>query len=680
MPAPSITRFNGQIKTPWRGGYTSLAQLTENSRECEAEMDGCVYQLIWKDDNLMSFQFIRPFTMTLVTAWELYNPDGTLYRDLTPEVDKLTYFATNLASGAAVQYVSYLGTPLDELLDPGTYYMRITTGGVTYYWEPIKIVCKTFGQNLFPDDAFADGLATIDNPASAVDFIWSIGSGWAQFLNDTKNTAGAPTDPALEFEGSAVANFGDGLIYRYISGSWVSGAPPASNGWYDYSTGDWYQTNGSAWSGMAFDPLTLGVGGACWRGTADVPITLEVGSLGCVESVMRFTFAVSGMTTGSLIVTISDTAETITITENGEFSFTSYIGNGYLLELTPSGGFDGCVTSAAAACASDISDCFIRLDWSNCGNIGNTYLAGGFTNSMYFDQRVFPVRPEVKTTVRTQQRADGSLAPTSRTRETRWQMGPFMAPWYVADALADANMYDHVEIRPIGGGADVLSNVEVTVENEEDFAECWKTVTITFENERAAVACCDDFAPPCKEPCTDAGGFTDFHTPVEGTPYLLAGSSEFAIYNGAGFDTPILCTSGLANIMTEEDLAVLDRTVYFDLNTGVWTDIAIIGTVTPTPDGDGGCTLNVLAVIPSGYSAVLQYMDTPDGAWITDENYNLTAAEWGSNTVQRVTPADQDPVNAMRLMVYIDGIGSDGRPQSGRCIIGYSTAFSYECA
>lgn len=675
MPAPSITRWNGQIKTPWRGGYTSLAQLTENSRECEAEMDGCVYQLIWKDDNLMSFQFIRPFTMTLVTAWELYNPDGTLYRDLTPEVDKLTYFATNLASGAAVQYVSYLGTPLDELLDPGTYYMRITTGGVTYYWEPIKIVCKTFGVNVFPEDSFDLGLSsTLNNP----DALWNVYD-WSLALDGTKNTAGAPTDPALEFEGSAVANFGDGLIYRYLSGVWVSGAPPASIGWFDRSTGQWYQTNGTAWSGMVNAPVTVTDNGACWRGTANVPLYVNIGSMGCSEVVARVTIVVSGMTTGSVEIEVPDTGELVGITEDGTYSFTSYVANGYLLSVAPSSGFDGCITEVELQCSADISDCFIRLDWSNCGNIGNTYLAGGFTNSMYFDQRVFPVRPEVKTTVRTQQRADGSLAPTSRTRETRWQMGPFLAPWYVADALADANMYDHVEMRPVGGGADVLSNVEVTVENEEDFSECWKTVTITFENERAAVACCDDFAPPCKETCIDAGGFTDFHDPVESTAYLLAGSSEYAFYNGAGFNTPALCSSGLANIMTEDDLSVLERTVYFDLNTGVWTDIAIIGTVTPAPDGDGGCTLNVLAVIPNGYAAVLQYMNT-DGDWITDETYALTAAEWLSNTVQRVTPADQDPVNAMRLMVYVDGIGSDGRPQSGRCIIGYSPEFSYECA
>lgn len=129
MPNPSIPLFNGQIKTPWRGGYTSVDQLAENSRECGAQMDGCAFNLIWKTQSLMSFQFVRPFTMSLVSTWELYNADGTIYRDLTPEISKLGYFATNLVSGAAVQYVYYLGTPLNEVLDPGVYYMRIVSAG-----------------------------------------------------------------------------------------------------------------------------------------------------------------------------------------------------------------------------------------------------------------------------------------------------------------------------------------------------------------------------------------------------------------------------------------------------------------------------------------------------------------------------------------------------------------------
>ena len=115
MPAPSIPAFNGQVKTPWRGGYTAVNQLTENSRECGG---ACPFQLMWKNDTLMPFQFIRPFSMELATSWKLYDgpdDDATELVDLTSQIDLLRYDATNLNTGAAVQYVTYLGAPLEDL-------------------------------------------------------------------------------------------------------------------------------------------------------------------------------------------------------------------------------------------------------------------------------------------------------------------------------------------------------------------------------------------------------------------------------------------------------------------------------------------------------------------------------------------------------------------------------------
>ena len=130
--------------------------------------------------------------------------------------------------------------------------------------------------------------------------------------------------------------------------------------------------------------------------------------------------------------------------------------------------------------------------------------------------------------------------------------------------------------------------------------------------------------------------------------------------------------------MTEEDFAVLDYTAYFDLNTGVWASVAIIGDITVTPDGDG-CTVNIEAILPTGYAGVLQYLSVDD-EWITDETYNLTAPEWGSNLVERVTPADENASKTLRIMVYVDGIASDGTASTERCIIGYSEEFVYACA
>ena len=668
MPAPSITRWNGQIKTPWRGGYTSLDQLAENSSECADAMDGCVFSLIWKNDNLMPFQFIRGFSMSPVTSWILYNPDGSVYRDLTAEIGKLRYDATNLAgSGASVQYVTYTGELLEAVLDPGLYYMQIVSGGVTYYWEPIRIVCKAYSANVFPVESFDEGIWADNNP----DADWFI-SRYPNVAVAVINTGGQPTDPEWESQGNYVINTGTNSVYQYLSGSWVNDPTPATGAWYDRATGNFYRFFSGAWVGLV-DPVTVADGKACWAGSFDVPIDFSLSSLPCPEEALRFEIIVTGWTTGTLTAETDDD-ESEVIAGNGTFSFTAYVANGYVLGLLPDAGFDGCVT-VRAYCPLDMSDCFYRIDWSNCGNIGNTMLQNGFTNSMYFEQWEYPVRPEVKTTVRTQQRADGSLVTTARSRETRWQIGPLMVPWYVADALADMAMYDHIELRPVGGGADIITNVEVSVENEEDFAECLKTVTITFENERAAVACCDDFAPPCKEACTNAEGFTDDPDPVEDSIYLVSGASAWAVALSDGFSPQTACDSGIADI-TDHDVFV--KTVYFDLNFGAWSDLALIAGVDVTIEEDETCLINIMAIIPEGYSAVLQYKN-PDGDWVTDESYNLTEPGWLDNDYLRETPSDQDPSNTLRLMVYVDGIGLDGRPQSGRCIVGYSVEFTYAC-
>lgn len=667
MPAPSIPRFNGQIKTPWRGGYTSVDQLAENSRSCRAQMDGCLFRLIWKNESLMPFQFIRPFSMSPVTSWILYNPDGSVYRDLTPEIDKLRYFATNLASGGAVQYVSYGGALLDAVLDAGTYYMRIVSGGITYYWEPLLIVCDSYGENVFPDDSFDDGLESEANPSAG----WSV-YGYANTAQAVISVAGNPTNPAWENEGVYVINTGDNSVYQYLSGSWVQDPTPATGAWYDYATGNFYRFFSGAWVGLV-DPVVIDTDSACWAGTFDVPIGYNLSSLPCQETRLRYEITVSGLTTGEILADVD--GQTLNITANGTFTFTAFTANGSILQLVPSGGFDGCVSLIQAFCLTDISDCFYRLAWDNCGNIGNTYLAGGFTNAMYLERAIYPVRPRPETTVRSQQRADGSVVPVSRRRETTWEIQVGLVPWYVADALADMAMYDNIVMEQAGGGADVLKAVEVDVEWLEDFGDCLADVTITFQIDAASVACCDDFSPPCKTACVSAEGYTDDPDPVTDSIYLVSGASAYATATGGGFSQQTPCTSGVASI-TFHDVFV--RTVYFDLNIGEWLDLAGIDLVTVTVVGVGECTLNIRASIPAGYSAVLQYLN-PDGDWITDESYNLTAAQWADNDIQRVTPDDQDPANGLRLMVYVDGVGTDGRPISGRCTVGYSAEFTYVC-
>lgn len=581
--------------------------------------------------------------------------------DLTSQISLLKYYQTTDSNGFRKDYVYYLGSPLDELLPAGTYYMRIVSGGVTYIWEPITVVCETFSDNALPQPPFGEGLHTVDTDTTQ--FVWKMGGDYPRFLSGRKNTAGAPTDPALEYNGSKVMNLGDNLLYTWNGSAWVSSTPADSLGWYDFSSGNWYNYGGGGWQGVVNDPLELTSSGACWNGDVDAPITLDLSYLECTETTVRIAIVVQGMTSGQLTVSVSDSDESIVITEDGEYGFTTYIANGYLLELTPSGLFDGCVSGLAIYCSAGISDCFYRLDWSSCGSLGNTFSGDGFTHALYLDQAVYPIRPAPEMIIESKTRADGSRMETRRRRETTWTLDLGMMPWFLADALADIPLYDTVVLNPVGGGQDRLSLVRVSVENEEDFAECFKRVLITFQNESATSACCDEFDPPCRTSCVEAYGLTSHPTPENGNPYLVLSQSAYSMYVDDTFGVPNACDSGLADIT--DGVSVL-YSMLFDINEGAWFNVALSVDVAVYPDG-GGCSINILALVVPFYRGILQYKNE-DGDWVDDDQYDLTSAEWVNNNVLRVTPADEHLDKELRIMVYI-----------GECEIGHSPVFTYAC-
>lgn len=318
----------------------------------------------------------------------------------------------------------------------------------------------------------------------------------------------------------------------------------------------------------------------------------------------------------------------------------------------------------AAYCQATMSECYYRLDWSNCGSVGNTFSGDGFTHAIYLEQAVYPVRPAPEVTVESTRRADGSTLETSRRRETTWTLDIGNVPWFIADALADIPLYDTVTMNPVGGGTDRLTLVRVSVENDEDFAECYKRVQITFQNESATAACCDDFEVRCRTSCVDAFGLTTAHDPVDGF-YLLPGESSFAYFDTDTFGTASACASGLARIVDSE-FEVLYY-MYFNLNEGEWAAVAAVVDVQVTAIGGGACTINILAVVAPGFRAVLQYKNT-NGDWVDDDQYDLTADEWVDNHVARATPEDEGEDAELRIMVYI-----------GDCELGYGAEFSYEC-
>lgn len=659
MPAPTITVFNGQIKTPWRGGYTSEAQLTENQLACMDEMENCPFRLIWKNDTLPPFQFIRPGSMLPITSWGLYDGPGdgaALVVDLTGQITSLIkYFQTSDSRGFRKDYVYYLGGLLDTALEAGTYYMRIVSGGVTYRWEPITVVCDVFTDNVLPD-ILSDAFQSEANP----DGVWLyLGD---RYLVGLTATPGNPSNPAWEFEGANVANIGDDSLYTYLSGSWFQDLSPAAGEWFDGSSGNFYKFE-TTWQGIP--PPVYFVGGTmCWRGTYDFTVGYDLSTFECLEERARFEITVGGLTQGSMLVEISDTGGgSTTINSNAMGSFTSYVGNGYILAFTPSGGFDGCVTALEGFCTAEMNECFYRLDWSNCGSIGNTFSGDRFTHSIYLDQAVYPVRPAPEAQIESKSRPDGSRFETRKRRETTWTLDLGMVPWFLADALADIPLYDVVVLNPVGGGRDRLSLVRVSVENDEDFEACFYRVQITFQNEAATSACCDEFDPPCRTSCIQARGFTSHPSPTNFENYLIAGQPSYATYADDTFGLPQDCLSGLADII--DDTGVLYSEL-FDINEGAWAPVASLIDLATFPDG-GGCNINIIALVASQYRGILQYLNA-DENWVDDDQYDLSAEDWLDNGVLRVTPADEHTDKRLRIMVYI-----------GECEIGHSEEFTYSC-
>lgn len=660
MPSPSIPNFNGQIKTPWRW-YDSAAWLNANRRQCSDLEEDCAFALIWPDNSLPPFQFVRPSSMDFVTSWKLYDgpgDDAAMVLDLASQLGDLQYF-----QAAGVDYITYNGQEFgDNAIASGRYWSRIVSGGVTYYSEPVTIVCRTYLTNSLTVAPFDDGLYSGANTAG----LWSVQGDDFKVLAGRVLVAGNP-GPTYEVEGAYVANFGDNLLYHYSGGSWTSSTPSNSTGWYNTETGTWLQMYLGAWAHFP-PPMTLDSGGMCFNGTGQTPEFRRINFRPqdhvspCSESVMQFSLTVTGRTTGALTVQVGPLgfqSVMAIIEEDGTTVFTFFVGEDTLLTVFPSDGFDGCLTGLTIGCAATVNECYYKLDWSSCGNVGNTYAAGGFTQAMFLEQSVYPITPDVSTVIEQKTKADGSRIDVSRRKETTWTMKLGLVPWYVADALSDLPLYDTVRLTAVGLSPDVMTNVRVLVDWQEDFGDCLAEVTITFQLESATVACCDEFDPPCRTSCVNAAGFDD-GTLENDDYYLFRNQPRFAYYTGDAFQPYTVCASGLAQIVRGDGSPYH---VYFDLNTSEWSSVAVIAEAAPTTV-DGECQQVIAAVVAPGHAGVLQR--SPNGTDWTDTDIILSAEDWLTG-VEILRPLASDDYYRIRVM-------------SGDCIIGYGSKVRFTCS
>ncbi len=362
--------------------------------------------------------------------------------------------------------------------------------------------------------------------------------------------------------------------------------------------------------------------------------------------------------TGYLLVQLS--AYAMNIEEDGTYTFTTPFELGDTITFSGNSAFDGCITDVRISCPADTSTCYPRLDWSNCGNVGNTYYGDGFTNGMYLPADALPILPEVRIVIDAEQDQNGDAVETFRRKETRWTVHIGMVPWHVVDALSDLPLHDTITMNYRDGGSDTITDVVVQVERPEGFGECLADITLTYRIESEAVACCDTFDPPCDDPCTSAYDFDDA-VPGEGRTYLSIDSPEFVLYSGGDFGEYQECTSGIATFRGVDS----DYTVWWDMNAQEWRRLCDIVLFEVDSDDDG-CFVTIEADMVDGYSGILQY--SADSTTWEDTELDLSADEWAETGTGVYRPIEGQETGYFRIRIYVD-----------ECTAGYSEYDTFTC-
>lgn len=657
MPSPSYTYTNGQSKAVFRWA-DNIEKRNRLRLECFDEMQACQYKLLTPMDRLLPFQFTRPFSVLGITSWEVYNLDGTV---------AATYGSTDRAlltigSGETFDTITYNGDALTQSLDQGFYYSKIVTDGHAYYSEDFYVMCADAGGNQVPSGYLTSGLNSEANPSG----LFTITS-WSRFLDGTTNTPGDP--PSGTFVGQKIANFGDDLLYTWNGSAWTTAGPADGIGWYDNETGNWYQSTGGVWSGMVSDPVEIDGTGITW-GAANIPVTIDASDfVGCLDQSVRIEIVSSLSSTGTVAVTLGG-SPLFTLNGNETETATTVITGGDTLVLTPAGGYDGYITAIRIYCLSGVDYCHMRLEWTNCGTVGNLD-ASAFTQRYYLPLDTIRPRAETKLDTEYEEDDDGNSIPVRQRKEVSWFMFLGVVPWYVADALTEMCLHNDVRLihpdqeadgvlTPELQRTDVMLNPKVEFTRNDSFSKCLVPCRLTFELDNTSVSCCDTFDPPCKTACADAKDFVSNYggTGTNGDIFLSDAAPTYQSVLSNVLQTAVTCTSGHATI--------LDISYLWKVNTSEWVEAGVFGTITETTSGDG-CTQNILATLQAGYSAILQYKDV-DEEWADDDQYDLSAAEWADNDIERETPADEHADKELRLKIYV-----------GDCVLGYSDVAVYTC-
>jgi hypothetical protein len=312
-------------------------------------------------------------------------------------------------------------------------------------------------------------------------------------------------------------------------------------------------------------------------------------------------------------------------------------------------------------CVNPVEDCYRRLSWYNCGNVGNTFFEEGFADEFWLDTQANPILPTPANRTESEEQADGTLLETFRRKEVRYTIRLGLVPWPAADALTDIPLMDTVQLHhTLGDGYDTLADVKVECVYDESVSECLPEVEIRFRIDNTAVACCDDFTRPCLVPCIDAEGFVSDVGPSSDGFWLDDAVSRYIEFIDGTQGDRIGCDSGSANIKLDA-VEAIDRdnnvqTYFYDPALEVWIAIGVIYDVAYTAVP---CELVIKATLLPGYSGQLQFWD--GFTWTNADFDVLTADEWLVNSAAYIKEAG---ANYIRLRVL-----------AGTCETGFTEAW-----
>lgn len=654
---PTFPALNGQVKTPLRW-YRTLLEQSRNTRQCR-DAD-CDYAILSLNNAMPPFQLWVGTSVTAITSWRLYDMEDNLLEDVTSQAGLLT-----VVPFVNYNYLVYDGAAFTVPIPQENIYAVIVAGGQSYYSEVFRPLCPATVPNyvgqtgvitIGDDDIFSNDL----NPDSP----WSV-TRYDFLLTGMYSGAGAPTDPSWEFEGSQAANLTTGDLYTYTDGAWVSGRPGGTDldQWYNQDAGTWHTYDDPNWLSAA-PPYGAAIAGGVlgFFGQAYQPIAIgrALDEIPCFGFWVEFNVSVL-VTLGTFRLEVWD--------ENGEVyaqsqQYGDTVSNGILYSYV--GGPDWTfhivagepdepavvdVYSIDTVCADDSLDCHLVLEWTNCGNVGNTYYEEGFEQQFILPSEAIIQTPEPTTTIEVEEDANQNRVETFRRTEVEYTVVLGYVPWHVLDALSQVPLHDTITLTQQRGlGTVPIKDLRIEHDWDGQYGECMALVTLKFQVDEAAVtgACCGQFDHPCLEVCFTAAGLESEETPyVEGEDYLMTDGTvaQVTVQDPLEFGSRRACPYRFARISTDTEVS------YWYYRSGEWLPAAEFIAITPINCESIPATYTVTALTMPGYSVRLDYTDIDSGTWTPITDMLFTQGELLSGV--QITP----PIDAVSIRITL--IGAD---------------------